>query len=134
MFNPVFLFLACNCVGVVAAALRELAPAGNGSAVFVSWSQPGTEHWPASGGEQLMHYVMEWRSGSAGLHWQRVGRDQNSTFITGAVHTYTHTCVKYVTQLSLPTCLGIFLFLYVLILFIMYVCVNVYITTVKMEQ
>ncbi|KAF7665246.1 hypothetical protein LDENG_00149560 [Lucifuga dentata] len=65
--------------GVFGPVLGELAPAGNGSAVFVAWSWPGAE----SGGEQLLHYMIEWRSGSAGLHWQRVDKDQNRTSITG---------------------------------------------------
>ncbi|XP_076009183.1 interleukin-23 receptor isoform X2 [Genypterus blacodes] len=88
--------------GVVGAALRGLAPAG-GSAVLVSWSQPATEHWPTCGGEALRHYVIEWWSGSAGLHWQRVDRDQNSTFITGltdgvrynvSLYAVTSSCVS----------------------------------------
>uniref|UniRef100_UPI003AAF145B interleukin-23 receptor isoform X2 n=1 Tax=Centroberyx gerrardi TaxID=166262 RepID=UPI003AAF145B len=62
--------------GVSGPALRELAPAGDGTVVVVSWSSP------ASGG-QLLDYVVEWTSGVAGLHWQRVAKDQNTTLITG---------------------------------------------------
>ncbi|XP_071392685.1 interleukin-23 receptor isoform X3 [Centroberyx affinis] len=63
-------------LGVSGLALWELAPAGDGNVVVVSWSSP------ASGG-QLLDYVVEWTSGVAGLHWQRVAKDQNTTLITG---------------------------------------------------
>ncbi|XP_070765192.1 interleukin-23 receptor isoform X2 [Enoplosus armatus] len=63
--------------------LRELAPAPNGSAVFVSWSLAGKQQWSTSGGE-LLHYVLEWTSVPvAELQWQTLAKDQNSTSITG---------------------------------------------------
>ncbi|XP_042273490.1 interleukin-23 receptor [Thunnus maccoyii] len=67
--------------GVLGPALRELAPAANGSAVLVSWSK--TEHWSTSGGE-LLYYVIEWTSvPMAELQWQKLDKDQKSTSITG---------------------------------------------------
>lgn len=63
--------------------LRELAPAANGRAVFVSWSWPENKQRSTSGGEP-MHYVLEWTSvPEAELQWQTVAKDQNNTFITG---------------------------------------------------
>ncbi|XP_039985128.1 interleukin-23 receptor [Xiphias gladius] len=69
--------------GVFGPVLRELAPAANGSAVFVSWSWPGTTHWSTPGGE-LLHYVVEWISVPATeLQWQKLAKNQNNTSITG---------------------------------------------------
>ncbi|XP_037627239.1 interleukin-23 receptor isoform X1 [Sebastes umbrosus] len=63
--------------------LRELAPAANGRAVFVSWSWPENKQRSTSGGEPL-HYVLEWTSvPEAELQWQTVAKDQNNTFMTG---------------------------------------------------
>ncbi|XP_045904690.1 interleukin-23 receptor isoform X1 [Micropterus dolomieu] len=66
--------------------LRKLTPAGNGSAVFVSWSSPGNKHWSASGGK-LLHYVLEWTRVpapvSVSVLWQKLAKDQNNTSITG---------------------------------------------------
>ncbi|XP_068558540.1 interleukin-23 receptor isoform X2 [Cebidichthys violaceus] len=63
--------------------LRELAPAANGSSVLVSWSWPGNGR-PSTSGEEPLHYVVEWTSVPvAELQWQKVARDQNSTFIRG---------------------------------------------------
>lgn len=76
------------CSGVFGPVLRELAPAANGSAVFVSWSWPGTKHWSTPGGE-LLHYVVEWISVPATeLQWQKLAKNQNNTSITGTEHTY----------------------------------------------
>ncbi|XP_078115489.1 interleukin-23 receptor isoform X3 [Sander vitreus] len=69
--------------GDVRSVLRLLAPAANGSAVFVSWSWPGEKQRSTSGGEPL-HYVLEWTSvPAAELQWQKVAKDQNNTLITG---------------------------------------------------
>ncbi|KAK9519196.1 hypothetical protein VZT92_021939 [Zoarces viviparus] len=63
--------------------LRELAPAAKGSSVLVSWSWPGSRH-PSTSGEEPLHYVLEWTSVPvAELQWQKVAKDQNSTFIRG---------------------------------------------------
>ncbi|XP_038572256.1 interleukin-23 receptor isoform X3 [Micropterus salmoides] len=65
--------------------LRKLTPAGNGSAVFVSWTSPGNKHWSASGGK-LLHYVLEWTHVpapvSVSVLWQKLAKDQNNTSIT----------------------------------------------------
>ncbi|KAG7520016.1 hypothetical protein JOB18_021030 [Solea senegalensis] len=70
--------------GEVGPVLRQPAPAANGSAVYVSWSWPQTKSWSTSGGEVLLHYVVQWRSVPATkLWWQEVEKNQNSTSITG---------------------------------------------------
>lgn len=79
--------MVSNCQGDFGPVLRELAPAANGSAVSVSWSWPRNKRWSTSGGE-LLHYVLEWTSvPMAGLQWQKLADDQNSTFITGKEHS-----------------------------------------------
>ncbi|XP_070689066.1 interleukin-23 receptor [Pempheris klunzingeri] len=63
--------------------LRELAPAANGNAVFVSWSWLGNNPKSASGGE-VLYYVLQWTSvPAAELQWLKLANDQNSTSITG---------------------------------------------------
>uniref|UniRef100_UPI0037E73288 interleukin-23 receptor n=1 Tax=Semicossyphus pulcher TaxID=241346 RepID=UPI0037E73288 len=69
--------------GTFGPVLRELAPAANGSAVFVSWSWPENKYWLPSGGK-LLHYVLEWTSVHvAELQWQKLDKDKNKTSITG---------------------------------------------------
>ncbi|KAM4629037.1 interleukin-23 receptor isoform 2-T3 [Polymixia lowei] len=62
-------------------ALIKLAPAGNGSVVILSWSWPMAEHESDTG--ELLGYVVEWTPRPVELHWQRVAKDQTSTFIKG---------------------------------------------------
>ncbi|XP_058493845.1 interleukin-23 receptor isoform X2 [Solea solea] len=70
--------------GEVGPVLSQLAPATNGSAVYISWSWPQTKSWSTSGGEELLHYVVQWGSVPATeLRWQEVDKNQNSTSITG---------------------------------------------------
>uniref|UniRef100_A0A667XG12 Interleukin 23 receptor n=1 Tax=Myripristis murdjan TaxID=586833 RepID=A0A667XG12_9TELE len=64
--------------GVPGPALKEPDPAGNSSVMVVSWSWSRS----ASAGE-LLDYVVEWRSGAPGMHWQRVSKDQNIALIPG---------------------------------------------------
>lgn len=60
-----------------------VAPAANGSAVFVSWSWSESKHWSASG-EKLLHYVLEWKSiPVAEQEWQKLDLDENTASITG---------------------------------------------------
>ncbi|KAF3691117.1 Leukemia inhibitory factor receptor [Channa argus] len=55
----------------------------NGSAVHISWMWLGTKHWSTSGGD-LLHYVIEWTSVPEAEHeWQKLAKDQNSTYISG---------------------------------------------------
>lgn len=72
-------------LGASAPALRDVAPAANGSGVLLSWSWPESKHWSPSGRE-LLHYVVEWTGYglAAELQWKRLEKDQNSTSITGA--------------------------------------------------
>ncbi|XP_067368502.1 interleukin-23 receptor isoform X2 [Channa argus] len=63
--------------------LIDLTPAANGSAVHISWMWLGTKHWSTSGGD-LLHYVIEWTSVPEAEHeWQKLAKDQNSTYISG---------------------------------------------------
>ena len=58
--------------------------AGANSSVVLSWD--GAEAGAGAEAEAeavLLGYVVEWRSGSGVLGWQRVSREQRSTSITG---------------------------------------------------
>ncbi|XP_067086331.1 interleukin-23 receptor [Osmerus mordax] len=70
--------LYLNHTVLPAQALTHLAGA-NGS-VVLSWTEAGAR---AEAGVVLLGYVVEWRSGSGVLGWQRVSREQRSTSITG---------------------------------------------------
>ncbi|KAI3368933.1 hypothetical protein L3Q82_025904, partial [Scortum barcoo] len=62
--------------------LRELAPAANGSGVFISWLWPDTKNYPTCG--EMLHYVLEWTTVPAEeLQWQKLAKDQSNTSITG---------------------------------------------------
>lgn len=84
-----------HCVGFFGPALRELAPAANGSAVLVSWTCLTTKHRSTSGGE-LLYYVIEWTSvPAAGLQWQKLDKGQNNISITGTEYlTFRHICTQ----------------------------------------
>lgn len=67
------------CLGVSGTLLREVLPADNGSALFVSWLWLREE----TGGE-LLHFVLEWAGVAvAEPQWKRLANDQNNTSITG---------------------------------------------------
>ncbi|KAM3619470.1 uncharacterized protein V6R79_008722 [Siganus canaliculatus] len=69
--------------GDLGLVLKRLAPAANGSAVLMSWSWLGHNHWTSTRGE-LQHYVLEWtHAAAARLQWQKLAKGQNSTVITG---------------------------------------------------
>lgn len=80
--------IKCNsfCLGGFVPVLKDIGLAADGSAVIVTWSQPGTEQRSTSE-EELMHYVVEWTSVPATLaQWQKVAKDQHNTSITGKEH------------------------------------------------
>ncbi|XP_046905466.1 interleukin-23 receptor isoform X2 [Hypomesus transpacificus] len=76
--------LYLNYTVLPAQVLTHLAGA-NGS-VVLSWTEAGAGDKAGAGDEAgavLLGYVVEWRSGSGVLGWQRVSREQRSTSITG---------------------------------------------------
>ena len=82
--GPVWSRLVPSPVVLPAQVLTHLAGA-NGS-VVLSWTEAGAGDKAGAGDEAgavLLGYVVEWRSGSGVLGWQRVSREQRSTSITG---------------------------------------------------
>ncbi|KAM6921144.1 interleukin-23 receptor [Xenentodon cancila] len=61
--------------GLLGPILQELAPSDDGNAVLVSW-KPTLE--------ELLYYVMEWKSVSAGmLQWRKLSKELTNTSVTG---------------------------------------------------